>query len=452
MKNNKLILLLLLLGISNMKAQETSGKKNLTEIQNLNLKEAIAIALDKSTEATLATTKAATKKFEVQSVKNNQYPDVKLSGQYLRLTNASVDLKIKSSSTSSTSSAPPKVNELMLGQANVNLPLFSGFKLQNSIKASENMYQAEVAKSAQTKEEIALKVVENYANLYRAQKAVDLIKENLKSAEQRVKDFKALEQNGIIARNDLLKAELQQSKVQLTLDEAYKNVSVINYYLVNLLKLSDDFKIGIDEHQFDNNQPINVINNEETALKNRKDLEAIRFIEKADVNYIKIAKSGYYPSIALTGGYIALGIQNVVRVSNAMNVGLGVSYNLSSIFKNGTEVKVAKNKALETQQAEAILSENIKVQVQQAIENYNLALKQNLVYEQAILQASENYRIVKDKYDNGLSTTNDLLEADVEQLNSKINYTYSRANIMLKYYEMLSTSGELTSSFNYTKN
>jgi len=120
-----------------------------------------------------------------------------------------------------------------------------------------------------------------------------------------------------------------------------------------------------------------------------------------------------------------------------MNVGLGVSYNLGSIFKNGNEVKVAKNKALETQQAEAILTENIKVQVQEAIENYNLALKQNLVYEQAISQATENYRIIKDKYDNGLSTTNDLLDADVEQLSSKINYAYSRANIMLKYYEML---------------
>jgi len=206
----------------------------------------------------------------VQSVKNNQYPDVKLSGQYMRLTNASVDLKIKSNSSTSSPSESPKVNELLLGQANMSLPLFSGFKLQNTIKASENMYQAEVAKSAYTKEEIALKVVEHYASLYRAQKAVDLIKENLKSAEQRVKDFTALEQNGIIARNNLLKAQLQQSKIQLTLDEAYKNVAVINFNLVNLLKLSDDFRIGIDEHQFDNNQPINIINNEELALKTER--------------------------------------------------------------------------------------------------------------------------------------------------------------------------------------
>jgi outer membrane protein TolC len=32
------------------------------------------------------------------------------------------------------------------------------------------------------------------------------------------------------------------------------------------------------------------------------------------------------------------------------------------------------------------------------------SLKQNLVYNQAVEQASENYRIIRDKYDNGLLT------------------------------------------------
>lgn len=450
MKFNKLLLLLfVLLSLSNSNAQETNNK-NLKEATKLDLKEAIDLAINKSNEAELAKIKVSTKKLELQSVKNNQYPDLKLSGQYMRLTNASIDLKTKDNTSNST--ATPKVNQLMLGQANVSLPLFSGFKLLNSIKSSNYIYQAEIAKSIQTKEDIALKVVEYYANLYRAQKAVKLIKENLKSAEQRVKDFQDLEQNGIIARNDLLKTQLQQSKVQLSLDEAYKNVSVINYYLITLLQLPEDYIIAIDEHQFDNDQPINVIESEADGLKNRKDLEAIHFLQKASESNVKISKSAYFPSIALVGGYTMLNLENVVTVKNAVNIGLGISYNLSSIFKNGKEVKIAKNKVLETEQTEAILSENIKIQIQESIENYNLALKQNLVYEQAIDQANENYRIVKDKYDNGLSNTTDLLDADVEQLNSKINYAYSRANIMLKYYEMLSAAGELTSSFNLPKN
>jgi outer membrane protein TolC len=441
MKVNQLLLFaMLFFGIPSIQAQEKTG---------LTLNEAINLALTKSSEANLSNTKAETKKYELESIKNNRYPDLKVSGQYMRLTSATIDSKIGNGNPNNT---PSNVDQLMIGQVNTSLPLFSGFKLKNSIKVSENLYKAEVAKSAQTKEEIAMTVVEYYANLYRAQKAVDLITENLKSVEQRVTDFTAMEQNGIIARNDLLKAQLQQSKVQLSLDEANKNVTVINYYLITLLKLSDDYRIGIDEHQFDNNQSINVIKNEENALKNRKDLEAIRYVQKANENNIKIVKSAYYPSLALVGGYTYLDLKNVVTVSNAMNFGVGLSYDLSSIFKNGSAVKTAKSKASEAQQMESVLSENIKIQVQHAFENYNLALKQNLVYEQAIGQASENYRIVKDKYDNGLSNTNDLLEADVEQLNSKINYAYSRANIMLKYYEMQSASGQLTQSFNLSKN
>ncbi len=452
MKYKKIILyLLLFIGVTNSYSQE-NNKKKIKDSTTLNLKEAIEIAITKSNEAQLSDTKVATKKLEVHSVKNNQYPDMKISGQYMRLTNASVDLKSNSNSNNTNSGEAPKVNQLVLGQANVSMPLFSGFKLKNSIKASENMHQAEVSKAAHTKEEIAMEVVENYANLYRAQKAVSLLLENLKSAEQRVKDFTDLEKNGIIARNDLLKVQLQQSKVQLTLDESYKNVTVINYALITLLKLPEDYKIGIDEHQFDNNEAINTLNSTEDAIKNRKDLESLHYIQKASENNIQISKSNYYPSLALVGGYTTLNLQNVVTVQNAINVGLGLNYNFSSIFKNGKEVQIAKSKSLETQQAETILSENIKVQVNQAIENYNLALKQNLVYEQAITQALENYRIVKDKYDNGLSNTTDLLDADVEQLNSKINYAYSRANIMLKYYEMLASSDLLINSFNFSKN
>ncbi len=430
----KIFALLLFLGTAKMFSQETI----------LNLKEAIELSITKSNEAILANTKIESKKLESSISKNIQYPDLKISGQYLRLTNANVDLK----SSNNNNNPPPVVNQLVIGQANLNVPLFSGFKIQNSIKANENLYQAEVSKAIQTKEEIAMKVVEYYANLYRAQKSVKLIAENLKSADQRVLDFIDLEKNGVIARNDLLKAKLQKSKVQLSLDEMEKNVVVLNFYLITMLKLPEDFKIGIDENQFDKEKSEFKVRNFEEALQNRKDLEVYKFFEKAGENNIAIAKSGYFPQIALKTGYVALQLQNVVTVTNALNFGLGFNYDLSSIFKVGKEVKLAKNKLSETKQSQEILSENIKIQVQNAAQNYNLTLKQNTVYEEAVGQASENYRIVKDKYDNGLATANELLEADVEQLNSKLNFALSRANSFLKYYEMQSASGLLTASFN----
>jgi outer membrane protein TolC len=124
---------------------------------------------------------------------------------------------------------------------------------------------------------------------------------------------------------------------------------------------------------------------------------------------------------------------------------------LSAILKNSALVKVAESKASETQNSEAMLTDYIKVEVQKAIEDYQLALKQDVVYGQAVEQSSENYRIVKDKYENGLSDTNDLLEADVEQLSATINKALAKANIIQKYYELLSVTGQLSQTFNLSK-
>ena len=45
---------------------------------------------------------------------------------------------------------------------------------------------------------------------------------------------------------------------------------------------------------------------ENLALDNRKDLEAVRFQEKASEAGVKLAKGAYYPSVTLIGGYASL--------------------------------------------------------------------------------------------------------------------------------------------------
>ena len=440
MKVNQLMLFgIFFIGISAVEAQE---KKSLT------LDEAIHLAWKNSNEVSLANTKVNTKKYELQSTKNSQYPDLKISGQYQRLAKASIDLKLNKSNASEPL---PVVDQLMIGQVNASVPVFAGFKIQNSIKAYENLYQAETAAASQTKEEVAMKVINHYADLYKAQKTLELLKENQKRAQQRATDFDDLEKNGIIPRNDLLKSQLQVSKIQLSIDEAAKNLNIVNFYLVTLLKLPAGTKLVINESDFANFQMDNIPTNEEPALQNRKDLEAVRFQEKASQANVKIARSAYYPSIAIIGGYTALDLKNVITVQNAMNIGVGVSYDLSAILKNGTMVRIAESRVLEVQNSQAMLTDYIKLEVQNAIEDYDLALKQNVVYAQAVEQSSENYRIIKDKYDNGLSDTNDLLEADVEQLGSKINKALAKANIIQKYYELLSVTGQLSQSFNLSK-
>lgn len=447
MKTNPLLLgMLLILGFAEATAQE---KRPLT------LNEAISLATTQSNEAGLADTKTVTSKYELETVKNNRYPSLKISGQYQRLTEANIHSKVAlggSEPAEGETTSSPKVNQLILGQASLSVPIFSGFKLKNSVRASESRYQAELFNAKNTKEQLAMNTIILYVNLYKAQQSVRLIEENLKSSQQRVKDFTAMEENGLIARNDLLKSQLQSSNVELSLEDAKKNVSTINYQLVNLLKLPEGTQIAPDNAVFTNSGAPKDSINENDALAGRSDLEALKWMQKASEDNIKVAEANYYPSVSLTGGYVAFNLKNVLEVNNAINFGVGVSYDLSSIFKNGKDVKLARSQASETKQSADILTDRIKVEVQEAQENYALSQKQYKVYQEAIVQASENFRIVKDKYDNGLSDTNDLLEADVQELQAKLNEAFSKADIAQSYYELLTASGKLTDSFNITKN
>jgi outer membrane protein TolC len=72
-----------------------------------------------------------------------------------------------------------------------------------------------------------------------------------------------------------------------------------------------------------------------------------------------------------------------------------------------------------------------------------LASRQIEVYQKAIEQATENYRITKNKFDNKLVTTTDLLEADLAQLQAKLNHAFARVDAAIAYKKLQQTTGML---------
>ena len=434
MKIKNLFWLFLVIGITSAKAQEK---------KKMSLREAVEIAISKSNDAVLANSKIENSKLEVQIAKNNLYPNLRLSGQYLQLSSANLEGGLLGSGN--PNSDRPNVNSLLLGQANLTMPLFQGFRIKNNIEISQEFLKSQSYTTAHIKEQIALRVTEMFAKLYQSNQTIQLFEENLKVSKQREKDFSNLVENGLLAKNDLLKVQLQSSNIQLALENASKNLNIVNFQLVNMLQLPENTIIDIDIESIKVETAKSQLQNFEGS---RNDLEALNFQQKVSETNVKLAKSSYYPSVNLVGGYIALDLKNALQVTNAVNVGLGISYDVASIFKNDKNVKLAENKANQTKQSFKILSEKIKEEQFEADENYKLSVKQNKVYAEAITQSAENFRIIKDKYNNGLSNTNDLLEADAQQLNAKINLALSQADLALRYYQNQFAAGKLINSFN----
>ena len=424
---NKIFLPICLVVATFAHAQET----------NVSLQEVIQQSLQNNKSVKVAEAAKNTSEYKVQSAKNNRLPDISLSGQYMHLfTTTNVDIKLPMQSSGGGMGVEP--NQLLLGQASASVPVFAGFKIKNAIKSSELMVDLSNLQIEATKENVVWQTINLYFGLYKTQRSIDVLNENLVRANQRVKDFQNFLDNGIIARNDLLRAKLQASNVQVAIDEAETQYKNINYRL-NLLTGQDESKIV----HVDNVETLKTINQNSQDYANRTDVKSYDVKNQIADSQIKIAKAAYYPQLEVSAGYVAMDIDKVASVTNATNIGVGLKYDLSSLYKNKAEVEIAKAQKLENEMQKETTIDKAKVEINEAFQKYDLAKKKNNVYKEAVEQANENYRIVKDKNDNGLADTNDLLEADVQQLQAKINQVVGDADEQLAIYEYYYTTGIL---------
>jgi len=410
-------------------------------IQKINLQQAIDLSIKNSNNLKIADSKVLLASADVQEAKDRKLPNASVSASYLRLSSANVD--IKSSQTSNRPS--PKINQAVYGIANVNMPLYAGGRIKYGIESAEYLEKAAKLNVENDKEVVVYNTIQAYTNLYKSSKSVAVIKENLNASVQRDSLFSRLEQNGILARNDLLKAQLTTSNIELSLLDAQNNFTIANINMTLLLGLPENTLIEVDSSFVNVTQQLKpFMEMENMALQNRKDVQAIAFQKKAAAVGVKVAKAEAYPTIALTGGYIAADIPKLITVTNAINIGLGVQYNIASLWKNNTKLTQARAKEVQLNATESLLNDGIKLQLNRDYQNYLFAQKKIDVYEKSIVQAIENYRITKNKYDNNLVTITDLLEADVSLLQAKLNVSVAKADAALAYNKILSTTGSLS--------
>ena len=372
-------------------------------------------------------------------------PNASISGSYLRLSSANIDLKTKANNgTGGNTGETPKVSQAIYGIMNVSLPLYAGGKIRYGIESAKLLQKAVELDGESQKDEVIQTTIEAYANLFKANTAVRLVKENLQQSQQREKDLGNLEKNGLLARNDLLKAQLQSSNIELNLVDAENNLQIANLNMNLLLGLPDQTPLQLDTAGIQRKEDSRTVEEfVQSALKERKDIAALGLRKKAAETNIKAVKADMLPALQLTGGYIAADIPKLLSITNAVNIGVGVSYNIGSLWKTKSKVQQVEAQVKQLSINESILDDNIRLQVNKNYVSLLSYRKKIEVYAKAREQAAENYRIVKNKFDNSLATLTDLLEADVANLQANLSFTLARADAFVAYNKLLQSAGIL---------
>ncbi|MDB5253010.1 MAG: TolC family protein [Flaviaesturariibacter sp.] len=433
------ILIGLLLGAAAANAQQQRA---------LPLREAIDLSIRNSKELKGSEARIAGATAALREAVERKLPDASVSGSYLLLNKPTVNLKSSSSSGGGSGSGSPSApRSAAYVMANVSMPLYAGGRIRYGVESARYLEQAARLDAADDREAIVSNTIDAYLNLYKSKSAVSIMEENLQSARQRVKELSDLEKNGLLARNDLLKAQLQQSNTELALLDAQNNWQLANINMDLMLGLPEATEIVIDSTSLATEVTLKPVEDYvQAGLQQRADLSALSFRRKAAETGVKATLAERYPSVAVTGGYVALDVPHVLTVLNAINLGIGVRYDIGSLWKNKARVQQAEARVQEAQAGEARLSEGVRLQVHQRYLAYLTSRKKIDVNATAVAQATENYRVVHNKYSNSLATTTELLDADAALLQARLNHAVAQADAVVAYDKLLQAAGLLSTS------
>jgi len=312
-------------------------------------------------------------------------------------------------------------------RGSITQPLFTGFALTSSLGLAKLGIDQSKMDLELEKLDLALMVKEAYFNILKSDKSVDVAKSAVESLESHLEVANNFYEVGMIPVNDLLKAEVELANAQHNFTKAQNAARLsrasFNTLLsrpINSIVEVEDILVYESEHP-DLEEYLNM------ALKNRPEIKTLEINSMQIDQRIKLAKSEYYPEIALNYDYIKEGDTPGVSGSlfhepSTWQAVIGVSWTFWDWGKTMNSVR--QNKSLKKQlvQTRKILEDGIKLELQQAILGLQEAEKNIPTAEKAVDQAEENLRVSEERYKAQVTTSTEVLDAQTLLSQARTNY------------------------------
>lgn len=282
--------------------------------------------------------------------------------------------------------------------------------------ASKAVLAASRYDTVRTRNLVAFQFTLAYFDLLDADKMVLVAKDEIDRIQAHLKDATNLYEQGVITKNDLLQAEVRLSDARQRFVNARNSRDIAASRVNNLLARPLDTKF----------QPADVRENEisypgkgavpdmaqawQNAQKNRPELAVVAETMKSLDMEKKAAKSEYYPRFFARGGYDYT--KNDFETPNgnfSLMLGMGINFYGGGITRaevarlNGEEAKLLEQRDK--------LTDDIKLEVQTYVLDLENARERLDVTRDAVNQAKENLRINRTRYEEGVGTATDVMDA-----------------------------------------
>lgn len=291
--------------------------------------------------------------------------------------------------------------------------LFNGFKDLATKESSKYLSLSSQYALNATKQDIVLNTKTAYINYLDKQNALETYNSAYVLFQEQFEDSQNRYDQGLIAKNDLLQVQVNMSSAKQNVVKAQGDLKVALWQLSNILGGMNLQNETIEKLNEKNSQSYVY---DEKLLENRSEIQALNMNLQSIKELEKSAKSGYYPKVdaSLSHNQYFDGVSKKVedKEDNQNIANITASWNLYNGGYDSSLQTIYKTKYLS---ATSLLNKtklDIKLQYENAKSNFDVANENLETSKLALLQATENYSIVKNRFDEGIATSTDLTDAN----------------------------------------
>jgi len=309
----------------------------------------------------------------------------------------------------------------------ITQPLFTGFALKTKEDLAKIGIDVASLEKAVSALNIERDVKYSYLNVLLAKRSLEVAHEAVCQLTSHVKDAKGFYRHGLIPYNDLLRSQVAlaaahqeevRSASMMKTAKAALNV-LLDQPVTTPLKLED-----IQEIPSCSCDLKRLIDMGRITRPERKAL-ALR-LQQAELA-IRLAKSGYYPTVALVGRYerhgddLAAGDNDFQNSYNAI-IGIEARWIPFEWGKVSYETQKSIHERDAIRYRLKSVDNEISLQIKQAWLRVNVARENIETARVALQQAKENYRLTNLQYKEQMAVSTDVLDARTFLTEAEMNY------------------------------
>jgi len=315
--------------------------------------------------------------------------------------------------------------------------IYDGGIREANHQASRYGVKASEAVMARTVQSVAFTVTRAYYEVLRARRLAEVADSSVAYNEELRNQVKTRAEMGAAAKVDVLPVEAQLASAvvsQLSTRNAVRTSALSLQSAIGLAPSAD-----FDVQESDGSSlpdPASLEKQIADAVSHRPDLvqaEAQSGVARASV---RAAKTSLYPRPVITGEY-QHSISGGFGSSGTQVVG-GIAFDVFDGGANRAAYRQARAEQANTEAQASQLVKDIQVEVEQARLNLTSAKERIAASELGLKAAQTNYDVQKDRYNQGLAITLDLLNAELQVTTAKTNdvqarYDYYTAIAQMEY-------------------